>query len=163
MIELSPSMPKNAADASAYIFTVKAPTLDDYKVMVLLEAAGQGFYTALAEAAPSDEIRALLARSGQEEVGHAHRVSRVIEKIFGEAFAVPEPAENPYFAIPTGLTVSPEMLDGISQGEIAGEALYEGWAAGVTDEEVARLLRQNGKEERKHGERAQEAKKLLAA
>ena len=163
MIELSPSMPKNATEASAYIFTVKAPTIDDYKVMVLLEAAGQGFYGALAEAAPSDEVRALLARSGQEEVGHAHRVSRVIEKLFGESFPVPEPGDNPYHAIPTGLVVSAEMLDGITQGENAGEALYEGWAAGVSDEEAARLLRQNGKEEAKHGERAQEAKRLLAA
>jgi len=154
-------MPKTVAEASAYIFTVKTPTLDDFKVMVLLEAAGQGFYAALADAAPTDQIRGLLARSGQEEVGHAHRVSRVIRHVFGEEFAVPEPHENPYYQMPQGLALSKEMLDGITQGEIGGEALYESWAASIGDAEAARLLRQNGKEERGHGERAQEAKRLL--
>lgn len=161
MVNLSDGMPKNAEEASAYIFSVKTPTLADFKVMVLLEAAGQGFYSALAEAAPNDEIRALLSRSGQEEVGHAHRVSRVIRKIYGEDFAVPDPADNPYYRLPQGLTLSKEMLNGITQGEIGGEALYEGWAGTVDDEEAARLLRQNGKEERRHGERAQEAIGLL--
>jgi hypothetical protein len=65
--------------------------------------------------------------------------------------------------MPEGLVLSKEMLDGITQGEIGGEALYEGWAAGIGNDEAARLLRQNGKEERGHGDRAQEAKKLLDA
>ena len=161
MVNLSDRMPKTAQEASVYIYTVKAPTLDDFKVMVLLEAAGQGFYSALADAAPSDEIRTLLARSGQEEVGHAHRVSRVIKMIHGEDFAVPEPADNPYYMVPQGLVVTKEMLDSITQGEIGGEALYEGWAGGIGNDEAARLLRQNGKEEGKHGERAQQAVALL--
>jgi len=161
MIELAEGMPKTAEEASAYIFTVKKPTLDDFKVMVLLEAAGQGFYGALAEAAPSEPIRTLLARSGQEELGHAHRVSRVIKQLFGADFTPPEPADNPYYMAPKGLVVSAEMLDGIIQGEIAGEALYESWAAGIGSDEAARLLRQNGKEERGHGDRAQQAKGLL--
>jgi rubrerythrin len=161
MIELSANMPKTAGEAGAYIFTVSEPTLDDLKVMVMLEAAGQGFYAALAEAAPNAEIRALLAKSGQEEMGHAHRVARVIKHIFDEDFAVPGPADNPYYMKPEGLSVSKEMLDGITQGEIAGEALYDSWAAYLGDEEAARQLRQNGKEERGHGERAQQAKALL--
>ena len=161
MIELAEDMPKTAEEASAYIFSVKQPTLDDFKVMVLLEAAGQGFYGALAEAAPSEPIRALFVRSGQEELGHAHRVSRVIEQVFGADFPPPTPAENPYHTVPKGLVVSKEMLDGITQGEIAGEALYEAWARGIGNEEAARLLRQNGKEERGHGDRAQQAKALL--
>ena len=161
MIELSDGMPKNASEAGAYIFTVTQPTLDDLKVMVMLEASGQGFYAALAEAAPNEEIRALLAKNGQEEMGHAHRVARVIKQLFGEDFAVPGPDENPYYMKPAGLVVSKEMLDGITQGEIGGEALYEGWATFLGDEEAARQLRQNGKEERGHGERAQQAKALL--
>jgi rubrerythrin len=163
MIELSQNMPKTAAEAGAYIFTVTQPTVDDLKVMVLLEASGQGFYAALAEAAPNDEVRALLAKNGQEEMGHAHRVARVIKQIFNEDFAVPGPDENPYFMKPAGLAVTPQMLDSIIQGEIAGEALYDGWAAYLGDEEAARQLRQNGKEERGHGERAQQAKALLPA
>lgn len=163
MIELTANMPKTAAEAGNYIFTVGQPTLDDLKVMVMLEAAGQGFYAALAEAAPTAEIRALLEKSGREEMGHAHRVARVIKHIFGEDFAVPAPEQNPYYTKPAGLSVTPELLDSITQGENAGEALYDGWATRLGDAEAARQLRQNGAEERGHGERAQQAKTLLPA
>src|ERR1700727_1157545 len=110
MVELTANMPKNAAEAGAYIFTVTKPTLDDLKVMVLLEASGQGFYAALAEAAPSEEARGLLQRSGQEERGHAHRVARVIKQIFGEDFPPPGPEDNPYYMKPEGLAVTAQML-----------------------------------------------------
>src|ERR1700722_2490706 len=163
MVKRTPGSPQNASEAGAYIFTVTQPTLDDLKVMVMLEASGQGFYAALAEAAPNEEIRALLAKNGQEEMGHAHRVARVIKQLFGEDFAIPGPAENPYYMKPAGITVTKELLDNITQGEIGGEALYEGWAVALGDEEAARQLRRNGKEERGHGERAQQAIALLAA
>lgn len=163
MIELSENMPKNAGEAGNYIFTVSQPTLDDLKVMVMLEAAGQGFYAALAEAAPTVEVRALLEKSGREEMGHAHRVARVIRHVFGEEFAVPAPEENPYYMKPAGLAVTPELLDSITQGENAGEALYAGWADYLGDAEAARQLRQNGAEERGHGERAQLVKTMLRA
>jgi len=163
MIELSETMPKTAEEAGAYIFTVNQPTLDDLKVMMMLEAAGQGFYAALAEAAPNIEIRALLEKSGREEMGHAHRVARVIKQVFGQDFAVPAPEQNPYYMKPAGLAVTPELLDSITQGENAGEALYDGWAAYLGDAEAARQLRQNGAEERGHGERAQLAKAMLSA
>jgi rubrerythrin len=51
----------------------------------------------------------------------------------------------------------------MAKGEFGGELMYEGWAARIGNDEVARLLRQNGKEERRHGERAQQAKALLTA
>jgi rubrerythrin len=161
MVELSEGMPKDAASAGAYIFTVAKPTLDDLKVMVMLEAAGKGFYDALSASAPNEAVRALLAKNGQEEMGHAHRVVRVIKQVFGEDFAIPTPEENPYAMGSAGITVSKEMLNGITQGEIAGEGLYESWAVALGDEEAARQLRQNGKEERGHGVRAQEAVALL--
>jgi rubrerythrin len=156
-------MPMTAADAAEYIFSVALPTVDDLKVMVMLEAAGQGFYAALAEAAPNAEIRALLEKSGREEIGHAHRVAHVIKQVFGEDFAVPAPEENPYYVKPAGLAVSAQLLDGIIQGEKAGEALYDGWALLLGEAEAARHLRQNGAEERGHGERAEQAKALLPA
>ncbi|HTJ64931.1 MAG TPA: ferritin family protein [Alphaproteobacteria bacterium] len=161
MVELTENMPKDATAAGAYIFTVTKPTLDDLKVMVMLEAAGQGFYASLCDAAPNDAVRALLAKNGQEEMGHAHRVARVIKQVFGEDFAIPAPDENPYFMKIPGLACDAEMLNGITQGEIAGEALYDSWATALGDEEAARQLRQNGKEERGHGDRAQQAIALL--
>jgi rubrerythrin len=154
-------LPQDVQGASAYIYTVETPTSDDLKVMVYLEAAGQGFYSAFADAAPNDEVRAIMSRNGQEEVGHAHRVSRVLKMVFDEDFAVPEPAENPYYAKPEGMTITPDLLNGIAAGEIAGDALYEKWAANLGHDDAARLLRQNGKEEKGHGERMQRAAALL--
>jgi rubrerythrin len=162
MVELSASMPKDGAAAGAYIFTVAKPTLEDLKVMVLLEAAGEGFYAALCESAPNEQVRALLAKNGQEEMGHAHRVVRVIKQLYGEEFAIPAPQDNPYAMGSRGMSVSKEMLTGMVQGEIAGEGLYERWADAVGDEEAARQLRRNGKEERRHSERAEQAIALLS-
>jgi hypothetical protein len=76
---------------------------------------------------------------------------------------VPAPDQNPYYTKPAGLAVTPELLDGIAHGENAGEALYQGWAACMDDAEAARQLRQNGAEERVHGERVQLAKVMLSA
>ena len=154
-------LPQTVDSATAHIFGVETPTSDDLKVMVYLEAAGQGFYASFAEAAPNEEVRAVMARNGQEEVGHAHRVSRAIKMIYGEDFPVPEPSDNPYYARPQGVTLSAEMLNGIAAGELAGDALYEKWATNLGHEEAGRLLRQNGKEEKGHGERMQRAAALL--
>ena len=163
---MKPDMPENLpvdGDAAfAYIGGVTTPSMDDFKLMIFLEASGQGFYQALADVAPTDEVRDLLARTGREELAHAHRLQRVIEKTTGETFAVPQPSDNPYFAAPPGLEVTAELLSTIAEGEFGGEALYEGWAQSMTDDECAKLLRQNGKEERTHGERAQAIIGLLA-
>lgn len=161
------TLPANAPDsfesALERLASVATPDLDDFKLMVYLEAGGQGFYAGLADSAPSDAIKELLEKSGREELAHAHRVSRVIEKLSGEAFGVPEPADNPYHAPPQGLAITADLLKTIAEGEYGGEALYEGWAASLDDDEAAKLLRQNGKEERMHGERAEEIIGLLGS
>jgi rubrerythrin len=154
-------LPQTIDGATAYIYGVTTPTADDLKLMVCLEAAGQGFYGAFAEAAPSDEVRAIFARNGQEELGHAHRVSRALKLVFDEEFAVPEPDQNPYYAWPKGAVITKDMLLGIAQAELAGDALYDRWAANLSHEEAGRLLRQNGKEEKGHGERMQHAASLI--
>ena len=162
MIELTSSMPKDAASAGAYIFTVAKPTLEDLKVMVLLEASGESFYQALCVNAPSEQVRQLLAKNGQEEMGHAHRVARVITQIFGEEVEIPAAADNPYVSAGPALSVSRELLTQMIQGELAGEGLYERWAEALGDEEAGRQLRRNGAEERRHAERAQQALALLS-
>jgi len=160
---LPANMPEDSDAAFAYIGTVTAPTVDDFKLMIYLEASGQGFYQALADVAPTPEISDLLARTGREEMAHAHRLQKVIEQISGESFAVPTPEENPYFAVPEGIELTEELLGTIAEGEFGGELLYEGWAQSLDNEDAAKLLRQNGKEERIHGERAQQVVGLLTA
>jgi rubrerythrin len=156
-------MPQTPEAANAYIYTVETPTIDDFKLMMQLEAAGQGFYAAMANAAPSEAVKQLLAKNGQEELGHAHRVSRVIKQIYGEDVAVPGAGENPFHGAPESISVTKEMLEMIVQGEFGGEALYERWAVAVNNAEAAKLLRLNGKEERRHGERLQEAQRIMAS
>jgi rubrerythrin len=161
MPKLPAHLPQTVDDAAAHIYTVTTPSADDLKVMVFLEAAGQGYYGAFAEAAPSDEIRAIFNRNGQEEVGHAHRVSRALKLLYDEDFAVPEPGDNPYYAWPKDVVLSKDMINGIAQQELAGDTLYHLWASNLGHEEAGRLLRQNGKEEKGHGERMQRAAGML--
>ena len=163
MNKMPANMPGTLAEAYAHIATVEMPSIDDFKILLLIEAGAQGSYNAYANAAPNDAVRQLLAKNGQEEVAHAHRISRVIKQVYGEEFVVPSPENNPYYDEPVGITVDEESLAAIAAAENGGEALYEAWAATVSDSEAARQLRQNGKEETKHGSRAQEAIALLAA
>lgn len=161
MSKLPAHLPQTVDGASAHIYTVTTPPADDLKLMVFLEAAGQGYYGAFAEAAPSDEIRAIFIKNGQEEVGHAHRVSRALKLLYNEDFAVPEPADNPYYAWPKDVALSKDMINGIAQQELAGDTLYDLWATNLGHEEAGRLLRLNGKEEKGHGERMQRAAGML--
>ena len=161
MTQRPANMPADFESAVEYIMGVKQPTLDDFKLMVYIEAGGEAFYNGLADAAPNAEIKTLLAKNGREERAHAHRVKRVIEKLSGEAFDVPEAADNPYYAVPEGVVVDRDMLTFLIDAENCGDDLYATWADCVDDDECASLLRQNGKEEVRHGERAKEALALL--
>jgi rubrerythrin len=154
-------LPQTVDGATQHIYGITKPSADDLKLMVCLEAAGQGFYSAFAEAAPSDEVKAIFAKNGQEEMGHAHRVSRALKMVYGEDFPVPEHGDNPYYARPQGVVLSKAMLEGIAESELAGDRLYDVWATNLGHEEAGRLLRQNGKEEANHGARMQHAASLL--
>ncbi len=155
------NMPPDFQSALGYIMGVTAPTVDDFKLMAFVEAGGEAFYAGLASAAPNEQIRDLLNKNGREERAHAHRMKRVVEKLSGETFEVPAPADNPYFVEPEGMSVDEDLLKFLMEAKNGGEALYEGWAKSVDDAECADLLRQNGREEVQHGERAREAIGLL--
>lgn len=160
---LPAGMPQTSEAAFAYIGTIDRPSVDDLKLMVCLEASGLSFYKALAAGAPSKAIGDLLAANGREEMAHARRLQKAIEILSGETFDIPAPDANPYDTAPATLPVDEALLDNMAKGEFGGELMYEGWAAKIGNDEVAKLLRQNGKEERRHGERAQQAKALLTA
>ena len=153
-------MPKSAGEAFKHINAVTAPTIDDLKLMVYLEASGQVGYGDLANSAPNETIASLLNANGREEVAHAHRVAKAIRAIYGEEFAVPAPAENPY-AKSTPRKLDRAILEGLVKAENNGKTLYDTWADNTANQEAAALFRQNGIEEAKHGARAQEAIALL--
>ncbi|HEY4940930.1 MAG TPA: ferritin-like domain-containing protein [Rhizomicrobium sp.] len=156
-----PSFPASAGEAFKHINAVTAPTIDDLKLMVYLEASGEVGYGDLADGA-SEAVAKLLNANGREEVAHAHRVAKAIRAIYGEDFAVPAPAENPY-AKKSGRKVDRAILEGLVKAENFGKTLYDSWADNTANTEAAALFRQNGIEEAKHGARAQEAIGLLEA
>ena len=152
-------LPENAGEAFKHINAVTAPTIDDLKLMVYLEASGQVGYGDLAASA-NDAVAKLLNANGREEVAHAHRVAKAIRILYGEDFAVPAPADNPY-AKSQPRKVDRAILEGLVKAENNGKSLYDSWADNTANAEAAELFRQNGIEEAKHGARAQEAIGLL--
>lgn len=156
--------PTDIGAAFAHINSVTAPTVDDLKIMVLVEAAGLELYGKLAAGTDNAAVAALLQHNGREEMAHAHRVAKAITALCGEDYPPPPASENPYLAtkIPeTPLTV--DKLRGLALGEVAGDTLYGTWAANIGNEEAARLFRLNGKEELDHAARLHEAAELLEA
>jgi rubrerythrin len=156
--------PTTIGEAFNHINAVTSPTLDDLKLMVLLEAAGLEMYRGMASSTDNAEVAALLEHNGREEMAHAHRVAKAIKAISGEEFIPPQSADNPYLggSIPS-MPVTAEALRGLAVGELGGQELYERWAANCDNVEAARLFRLNGGEERDHGDRLIEAAALLAA
>ena len=156
--------PTTMGAAFAHINSVTSPSLDDLKVMVLLEAAGLTLYEGLAAETDNAAVVALLQHNGREELAHAHRVAKAIHAISGETFPPPPAQDNPYLveALPK-MSVTADTLKGLAQGEFGGEHLYERWAENIGNVEAALQFRQNGREESEHGNRLLEAAELLAA
>ena len=162
MSQLPASAPERAAEAFAHINAVVSPTIDDLKLMVFLEASGLAAYNELAGSAPNAEVRDLLEANGREELAHAHRVSKVIKLLTGEDFPPPGPQDNRYVG-PIGRALDRDLLNYLVSAEDNGNTLYQTWAENIGNAEAADLLRQNGKEELRHGERAKQAAQLLPA
>ncbi len=164
MQPLPQGAPATLTEAFGYITNLKKPSIEDLKVMVLVEAASKNLYEALADGVPDEQAKALLRANGREELGHAHRVARAIGKLTGTDYPVPTPEENPYLAAPLPkYEVNKAMLDGLAQTEFNGNDLYDSWATHVGNAEAGALLLENGREEIGHGKRLQQASALLAA
>lgn len=161
-VAVPPGAPATIGEAFAHINAVDKPTVHQLKVMVLLEAAGQELYRNMAAGTDHADVIAILEHNGREELAHGHRVAKAIRAISGEDYLPPAAADNPYLAGPIPTTpLTAAGLRGLAQGEFAGEALYEKWAANIGNDEAARLFRQNGKEEADHGDRLVAAAALL--
>jgi rubrerythrin len=163
-VTIPAASPQTLGEAFRHIYTVETPSIDDLKVMVLVEAAGLTLYAETAKGTDNQAVKDLLNHNGREEMEHAHRVSKAIRAISGEDFPPPDAADNPYLkgTIPS-TPVTAEGLIKTSEAEFGGDALYERWASGIGNEEAAALFRQNGKEESDHGNRLLAAAALLAA
>jgi rubrerythrin len=162
MSRLPASAPEKAGEAFAHINAVVSPTIDDLKLMVFLEASGLAAYNELAKSAPNEQVRGLLEANGREELAHAHRVAKVIKILTGEDFPPPAAEDNRYVG-PMSRPLDRDLLNYLVTAEDNGNVLYQAWAENIGNAEAAALLRQNGEEELRHGERAKQAAELLPA
>ena len=136
--------------------------VEDLKLMVLVECSGEPFYFGLADAAPDAESADLLRKNGKEERAHAHRCKKAIEILTGEPYEIPTDEENPYCGGPVMAVCDPGFLEMLKGLEMNGDAVYQTWAENEPNDEVAALLRQNGKEETRHGERVGQVLERMA-
>ncbi len=161
MSNLPSELPADFASAFAKVSALSKLEVEDMKLMLLLEAAGEPLYAALADGVESEEAKKLLQQNGREEMAHAHRLKKAIEILTGEVYEIPSPDENPYGNPPAMGEVTVELLRGLCQAEFGGDSLYQGYADNEENVEVAELLRQNGREETQHGKRAEQVIELL--
>ena len=161
MITLPAGYPTDLIAAFEVLKSRKRLGVDELKVLALVEAAGELFYQSLARGARNEEARRLLTRTSQEERGHAHRILKALQ-LLGETDAeLPGNADNPLARnLPPEIPLSGEFLSMLERAEFDGDGHYQSWADGEPNAEIARLLRQNGAEETRHGERAQQVKRL---
>ncbi|MBI1179541.1 MAG: hypothetical protein GC201_03220 [Alphaproteobacteria bacterium] len=163
MTQLPKSMPADGMSAYAYFLTVERPSIDDLTGMMFLEASGEALYEGLAGAAGPQEAKDILLKNGREERAHAHRLRRVLRRLTGKPVEVPSPDENPYHNALGFDSLTREVLDGLIGAEFDGDRLYNVWADSLDDPEAAKLLRLNGREERRHGLRLRKVMDILGA
>jgi rubrerythrin len=132
----------------------------ELRVIFRLENSGETFYQLLAERVASSQAADLLRKNGREERGHAERVRRAIERKLGGPWT-PEPVDLAPLAIRLPEKIDAQLLTALVQGELDGDAGYQRWADAEPNPEVAKLLRQNGREETVHAGRVREAIALL--
>ncbi len=164
MFTLPPDYPSDISGAFGILKTRKSLSLDDMRVLAVIEAAGEEFYLRIARGVRNPQAAALLIQNGREERGHAHRLLKAIVAAGGEPFELPPASENPFIAgLPAEFPATPEFIASLEKGEKDGDRIYQTWADAAANDEVAQVLRQNGREETRHGERDAQVIRLLAA
>lgn len=163
MSSLPTDLPADFGSAFAKLSALQKLGVEDMKLMILLETAGEPLYAKLADGVEPDAAKELLRQNGREETAHAHRLKKAIEILTGEPYKIPSLSENPYGEAPEMGAVGVDLLRGLMQAEFGGDDLYQRYAENEDNAEVAALLRQNGTEETRHGKRVEQVIELLAA
>lgn len=161
MASLPPGYPTEAFAAFDFLKTRERLSIDDLKVLAMIECYGETFYELLAQGIDDAEARALLKHNAAEERGHAQRCVKAIG-LLGEQWELPAKADNPFMALaPAAIPMDAELVRLLEQGEIDGDLAYQQWADREPLAKVAELYRQNGREELRHCERVGQVKARL--
>ena len=158
---LPAEMPPDFFSAVALLTGKESLDVEDMKLMILLETAGEPLYAKVAALVDNEEAAQLLRQNGREETAHAHRLKKAIEILTGQPFEIPPLEENPYSTPPDLPEISFELFDAFRSGERNGDGGYQRQADAATNPEVAALLRQNGREEGRHGDRVGKVIEIL--
>lgn len=162
MSNLPANLPSDFGAAISLLGQRERLDVEDMKLMILLETAGDPLYQKLASLVEHPEAKALLEQNGREETAHAHRLKNAIEILTGEPYEIPSLEQNPYAEAPPFTEVNAALLAGVQAGENAGDDMYQRYADHEPNEKVAELLRQNGREETRHGERVSQVIALIS-
>ncbi len=161
MSNLPTDLPADFGSAFAKLSALSKLEVEDMKLMILLESAGEVLYAGLADGVEPEQAKTLLRQNGREETAHANRLKKAIEILTGDPYPIPPLDENPYGKPPPMGEVTPELLRQVIQAEFGGDSLYQRYADNQENTEVAELLRQNGREETRHGKRLEQVIELL--
>ncbi|MET0656569.1 MAG: ferritin family protein [Steroidobacteraceae bacterium] len=154
--------PADPNEAYEVLKTRTRLSTDDVIMLALIESSGEAIYAAIAKAIGNEQARTLLMRNGQEERGHSRRLAKALKLLGGPEMAFPELPQNPFTrALPDEMSVNGDFLAALECAEREGELQYGAWADGEPNQEVARLYRQIGTEETRHGERIAQVMSLL--
>ena len=162
MASLPDGYPTEAFAAFDFLKTRERLSVEDLKVLAMIECYGEVFYEIIAQGVHDAEAQALLKRNAAEERGHAHRCLKAISLLGGGAWELPARAENPFMAMAPGeIPMNAELIVMLEQGEVDGDLAYQHWADAEPLAEVAQLYRLNGREEIRHCERVGQVKARL--
>ena len=155
-------MSENFYTANASLAGVDRLGTAEMQTIWRVEMAGELFYNLLAERIDDEEAKELLRRNAVEEKGHARRIARALSIALGHEWE-PTAEQQELLPVPMPDTIDARLFAGIVQGELNGDAGYQKWADNEPDEEIARLLRLNGREETIHADRARRVLEILSA
>lgn len=125
-----------------------------------VERTGERFYELLAERVGNDEAAELLRRNGREELAHARRIAKAIEISLGHEWTPSDDIER-ILEVPLPDEIPVEVFKAVVKGELNGDVGYQKWADNEPNEDIAKLLRLNGREETIHANRVQDVIAIL--
>ena len=109
----------------------------------------------------TEEAADLLRKNAVEERGHARRIARALSIKTGTEWS-PTAEQEILLDAPMPDSIDAPLFLAVVKGEIDGDAGYQKWADLETNEDIARLLRLNGREETVHAGRAQQVYEILS-
>lgn len=151
----------NFYTANAALADKQSLDVPSLELIYQLERSGEVFYNMLADRVQNEEAATLLRKNAVEERAHSRRVARALSIKLGRDWE-PTAEIDEILPIPMPETIDADLFLGVVQGELRGDAGYQNWADNEENEDVARLLRLNGREETIHAGRARQVHELLS-